>query len=193
MSPQRSNRDRLIEGTLRCLERLPAERVTARAIAAEAGANLASIPYHFETKDRLVTEAVIVGLDRWLAELDRVVSGGRAASPAERFRQAARFIDATLEEHEGLAATFVDALARARHDARVRDLLVDGFRRTRPAVAGALGLGDDAAGEDAAGLVHSMFVGLLAQAMLARELNISGERMGAALARLRAGLPDGAS
>jgi hypothetical protein len=43
MSPQRSNRARLIEGTLRCLERLPHERITARVIAAESGANLASI------------------------------------------------------------------------------------------------------------------------------------------------------
>jgi AcrR family transcriptional regulator len=43
MSPQRSNRMNLIEGTLRCLERLPPERITARAIAEESGANLASI------------------------------------------------------------------------------------------------------------------------------------------------------
>jgi AcrR family transcriptional regulator len=49
--PQRSNRQRLIEGTLRCLERLPPERITARAIAAESGANLASIGYHFGSMD----------------------------------------------------------------------------------------------------------------------------------------------
>ncbi|HET6213291.1 MAG TPA: TetR family transcriptional regulator, partial [Micromonosporaceae bacterium] len=59
MSPQRSNRANLIEGTLCCLERLPAERVTARAIAQESGANLASITYHFGSKDNLVTAAVV--------------------------------------------------------------------------------------------------------------------------------------
>src|SRR5919106_6153791 len=57
VSPQRSNRSRLVEGTLRCLERLPPERITARAIAKESGANLASITYHFGSKDALVTEA----------------------------------------------------------------------------------------------------------------------------------------
>src|SRR5918998_1617864 len=69
MTPQHSNRANLIEGTLRCLERLPPERITARAIAEESGANLASIAYHFGSKDKLVTEAAITGLDRWLEEV----------------------------------------------------------------------------------------------------------------------------
>ena len=47
MSPQRSNRQVLLEGALRCVERLPAERITARVIADESGANAASIVYHF--------------------------------------------------------------------------------------------------------------------------------------------------
>lgn len=64
VSPQRSNRDQLVDGALRCLERLPADRVTARVIAYESGANLASIGYHFGSKDDLVTAAVIEGLDR---------------------------------------------------------------------------------------------------------------------------------
>jgi AcrR family transcriptional regulator len=66
VSPQRSNRDALLEGALRCLERLPPERITARTIAAESGANPASIAYHFGSKDNLITEAAITGLDRWL-------------------------------------------------------------------------------------------------------------------------------
>jgi AcrR family transcriptional regulator len=56
VSPQPSNRANLIEGP-RCLERLPPERVTARAIAESSNANLASIAYHFGSKDELVTEA----------------------------------------------------------------------------------------------------------------------------------------
>jgi DNA-binding transcriptional regulator YbjK len=61
LSPQRSNREQLLDGALCCLERLPAERITARAIAEESGANLASIAYHFGSKDGLVTAAVIEG------------------------------------------------------------------------------------------------------------------------------------
>jgi AcrR family transcriptional regulator len=184
VSPQHSNRAKLVEGALRCVERLPPERVTARAIADEAGANLASIGYHFGSKDELVTEAVIEGLDRWLAEIDARLAGLTVADPATRHRRAGELIASTRESHAGLARAFLAAMARAPHDERVRELLSAGFRRTRPAVAAVLGLGDDQAGEDAAGLVHSQFVGLLFQALLDPELAIEGARLEHAQARL---------
>src|SRR5687768_8052012 len=99
MSPQRSNRDALLEGALRCLEELPPERVTARAIADASGANLASIAYHFGSKDELVTEAVIAGLDRWLAEIGRRLDALDAPDPAARLRRAGEVVDATRREH----------------------------------------------------------------------------------------------
>jgi AcrR family transcriptional regulator len=190
MSPQRSNRASLIEGTVRCLERLPPERITARSIAEESGANLASIAYHFGSKENLVTEAVIVGLDRWLEEIAAALGDLQGQEPAERFRRAWVVVEATRRRHTGLARHFAGAVARAQHDARVRDLLAEGFRRTRPNVAALLGLGSDRAGEDAAGLVHSLFTGLLFQVLLDPELAIEGRRMQRAQARLLRVLPD---
>ena len=189
VSPQRSNREQLIEGTLRCLERLPPERITARVIARESGANLASIAYHFGSKDDLVTEAVIVGLDRWLDEVASRLAELPAGPPAERYRRAATVIEATRRRHLALARNFVGALARAQHDERVRSLLATGFRRTRPAVASLLALGDDAVGDDAGGLVLALFYGLLLQELLDPELAITGDRLAQAQARLRAVLP----
>src|SRR5215218_807746 len=112
MSPQRSNRANLIDGTLRCLERLPPERVTARAIAEESGANLASIGYHFGSKDSLVTEAAIEGLDRWLAEIDSGLGDLASRAPAARFRRAAEVFETTRRRHAGLARNFVGALVK---------------------------------------------------------------------------------
>jgi AcrR family transcriptional regulator len=189
VSPQRSNRAQLIDGTLRCLERLPPERVTARVIARESGANLASITYHFGSKDGLVTEAVIAGLDRWLAELAKAMDDGRGQDPAQRFRLAWEAVEASRRHHSGLAATFVTALARAQHDLPVRETLAAGFRRTRPEVAALLALGPDRTGEDAAGLVLALFYGLLLQSLLDPGLAIEGERMAEAQARLRPLLP----
>ncbi|HEX5622079.1 MAG TPA: TetR/AcrR family transcriptional regulator [Solirubrobacteraceae bacterium] len=189
MSPQRSNRDALLEGALRCVETLPPERVTARAIADASGANLASIAYHFGSKDELVTEAVITGLDRWLAEVARRLEALDSDDPAARLRHGFEAIEATRREHEALARTFLAALARAQHDDRVRARLAAGFRRTRPAVAAVLGLGDDPADVDAAALVLALFDGLLFQALLDPELAIEGERMQRAQARLRDVLP----
>jgi AcrR family transcriptional regulator len=189
VSPQRSNRTNLLGGTLRCLERLPPERVTARAIAAESGANVASIAYHFGSKDELITEAVIAGLDRWLEEIGDALGELEGLDPAERFRRAGAVIDATRRRHLGLARNFLGALAKAQHERRIRKTLAEGFRRTRPRVAALLGLGEDQAGEDAAGLVHSLFTGLLFQALLDEDLAIEGRRMLRAQSRLRSVLP----
>ena len=189
MSPQRSNRSALLEGALRCLERLPAERVTAREIAAEADANPASIAYHFGSKDELVTEAVIEGLDRWLDELERELGTLGEGSRDARLMAAAELIETTRRAHEGLARNLLGAMVRAQHEPRVRKLLEGGVRRTRPAMARVLGLGGDQAGDDAAGLVHAMFTGLLFQVLIAPELAIEGDRMEAAQARLHGALP----
>ncbi|MEV0713226.1 TetR/AcrR family transcriptional regulator [Asanoa sp. NPDC050611] len=192
MSPQRSNRAQLVDGTLRCLERLPPERVTARVIADESGANLASITYHFGSKDELVTEAVIVGLDRWLAEIGRLVDAAApGGTPQERFQAAISVVEQTRRDHEGLARTFLGAMAKAQHDERVRALLAEGFRRTRDDVARVLELGADAAGEDAGGLALALFDGLLFQALVDPGLAIEGERIVRALARLRGVMPTG--
>jgi AcrR family transcriptional regulator len=190
VSPQRSNRAQLIEGTLRCLDRLPPERITARAIAAESGANLASITYHFGTKDNLVTEAVIEGLDRWLADISRRLTDLTGSSPAARFRRATEIFESSRDEHTGLARNFVGALAKAQHDPRVRALLTAGYHRTRPALASVLDLGSDQPGTDAAGLVLALFHGLLLQSLLDPSLTIAGPRMHHAQTRLRGVLPD---
>jgi AcrR family transcriptional regulator len=190
VSPQRSNRSNLIEGTLRCLERLPPERITAREIAEESGANLASIAYHFGSKEDLVTEAVVAGLDRWLEEIAGALGDIQDQEPPDRFRRAWEVVEATRERHRGLAQNFAGAVARAQHDPRVRELLAEGFRHTRPKVAALLGLGSDRAGEDAAGLVHSLFTGLLFQVLLDPDLAIDGKRMERAQARLLRVLPE---
>jgi AcrR family transcriptional regulator len=189
MSPQKSNRHVLLEGALRCVERLPPERVTARAIASESGANIASIAYHFGSKDELVTEAVIAGLDRWLASIAQSLGELDELQPAARLGRASAVIDATRQRHLGLARNFLGALARAQHEPRIQQLLSEGFRSTRPRVAELLGLGEDRAGRDAAGLLHSMFTGLLFQTLLDPDLAIEGKRMSQAQARLRTALP----
>jgi AcrR family transcriptional regulator len=191
MSPQPSNRSALIEGTLRCLERLPPERVTARAIAEESGANLASIAYHFGSKDNLVTETVIEGLDRWLEEVAKGLADLPSRAPAVRFRRAWEVIETSRRQHAGLARNFVGALAKAQHDPRIRKNLAQGFHRTRESVASVLGLGRDRAGRDAAGLMVALFDGLLFQVLLDPSLGIEGSRMTGAWKRLLGILADG--
>jgi AcrR family transcriptional regulator len=190
MSPQPSNRARLIEGALSCLERLPANRITARAIAQEAGANLGSIVYHFGSKDALVTEAVIEGLDRWLEDVSKNLARLSSLDPAVRLQSAAVAITQTRNRHSRLVRNFIAAIAKAQHQPRIRKRLAEGFAKTRPAVATLLHLGEDQAGRDAGGLLHSMYVGLLFQVSLDPMLAIEGRRMKNAQVRLRGALPE---
>jgi AcrR family transcriptional regulator len=190
MSPQPSNRERLIEGALRCVDRLPPHRITARAIAAESGANLASIGYHFGSKDELVTAAVIEGLDRWLAEIEARLSELETEERRHRFVRAAKLAAEVQGRRAGLARGLLAALARAQHDDAVRARLAEGYRRTRPALARVLGLGEDVAAEDAAGLALAMFNGVIFQGLLDPVLAIKGKRMERAQARLREALPE---
>ncbi len=78
---------------MRCLERLPAERITTRAIAEESNANVASIACHFGSNDDLLTEAVVEGLDRWLEEIANALANLGAPSPPERLRAAMRVVE----------------------------------------------------------------------------------------------------
>jgi AcrR family transcriptional regulator len=189
VSPQHSNRAKLLEGTLRCLERLPAERITVRAIARESGANPSSIAYHFGSKDNLVTEAAIAGLDRWLDDIAATLGDVASQPSAARFQLALAAVETSRREHTGLARNYIAALAKAPHDERIRALLADGFANARPNVAAVLNLGDDESAHDAAGLVLALFHGLLIQVLLDPALAIEGRRMRRAQARLRDLLP----
>jgi hypothetical protein len=71
----------------------------------------------------------------------------------------------------------------------VRELLADGFRRSRGEVAALLGLGGGQAGDDAGGLVLALFNGMLFQQLLDPDLAIEGERLQRAQTRLRKVLP----
>jgi AcrR family transcriptional regulator len=184
VSPQHSNRSNLIEGTLHCLQRLPLERITARVIAQASGANPASIAYHFGSKDELVTEAAVEGLDRWLQDLSRALGEVASEAPSARLRRANQLLAASRESHLGLARNYVLCLAMAQHKPRIRKLLASGFRRARPEVAAILGLGNDEVARDAAGLMLAQFHGMLLQLLLDSELSIDSKRMERAHARL---------
>jgi AcrR family transcriptional regulator len=151
---------------------------------------IAARKYHFGSKDDLVTEAVIEGLDRWRDEVANGLGDLASTEPAARYRRAGEVIEASRRRHTGLAKNFIGALAKAQHDPRVRERLATGFRRTRPNVAALLHLGSDQAAEDAAGLVLAQFNGLLFQALLDPGLAIEGERMQRAQVRLLRVLPD---
>ena len=67
--PQISHRDQLLEGAIECLRTKGYARTTARDIAHAANGNLASIGYHFGSKEALLNEAITRACDEWTTRL----------------------------------------------------------------------------------------------------------------------------
>ncbi len=161
VSPQVSNRDALLEGALRCIEEQGYGEITTRGIAAAANANVASIAYHFGSKDSLIGEALAEGFRRWFAEFAREVANGR---DLESFSHAAiRALRAGIDRHSGLAYAFVAALSRAPHDPGLRAALAESYRDSRTSLAALLDLDERENHQLQAGLLIAIFDGLLVQ------------------------------
>jgi len=186
MSPQRSNRQALIEAALRCIEERPAARITARDIAAGAGANLGSIAYHFGSTQLLVAEAVEEGFRRWLADVASGAGDLSAADPQERLLGLFEAARRSLDRHRGLFNVFLAAIARSPNDPELRRVLARSYADSRSSLTSMLGLGDDAPGTVAASLLLAAFDGLLIQAILDEDLPPSAASLAAAAERLAA-------
>src|SRR5256714_10188090 len=76
---QRSHREQLLRGAIECLKEKGYARTTARDIAAAADANLASIGYHFGSKEALLDAAVAAVSDESLPRMGQ--AAGQAYDP----------------------------------------------------------------------------------------------------------------
>lgn len=66
-------------------EGLPSEKITVRQIAQRAGVGIGTINYHFDTKEKLVFDAIIDRLQGHMASL--IQDQSPADTPAERLKQ----------------------------------------------------------------------------------------------------------
>jgi AcrR family transcriptional regulator len=163
MSPQVSNRQALLEGALRCIEERGYGEVTTRDIAQAAKANVASITYHFGSKDALIAEALAEGFRRWLAEFAGEVMRTGTTDDETLMQSAVRALGESMGSHRGMARAFIAALSRAPHDKHLRDVLAASYRESRTSLAAFLGLGEGEQGELLAGVLIAVFDGLLIQ------------------------------
>jgi AcrR family transcriptional regulator len=184
MSPQHSNREALIDGALRCIEEKPSGNVTARDISAASGANLASIAYHFGSKDTLIVHAMEEGFNRWQDELATAMGDLTADAPAERMGKVVGHLQAEAKRHRGLTNAFLAALARAPHDSELREVLARAYAASRKSVTALLGLGEDQAAIDAGALLLATFDGLLIQALMDDSRPVEAEAIWRGIQRL---------
>jgi len=171
-----SHRDDLLTGARRCLVEKGYRRTTARDIAAASGAHLASIGYHFGSKDALMATAVVEATDEWGTRLEQAVRAAAVGrdDPGERLVALLDELLAALPGARDLSVAGVQALGEAPFDAVLREALAAGMREGRVSLAHLL-LGERAADvppDTVAALgamVHALVTGFVVQALVEPE------------------------
>jgi AcrR family transcriptional regulator len=69
-----TTRQLILEAAVTSIEKYGLEKATTRRIAKEAGTNLASINYHFRTKDDLIAEALSMTIQHMLEDVHAAIA-----------------------------------------------------------------------------------------------------------------------
>ncbi len=191
------HREDLLAGARRCLEERGYARTTARDLVAESGTNLASIGYHFGSKEALLNAAIGASFEEWTERIREMLSMTDGVHDPDPFRRLAATWNAMLAsfaEFRGLAVAFVEAVAQSERQPEVRSLLAASYAQTRHSVAAIVteltgGLPERQA-DALASFQIAMCDGLLVQWLIDPAATSSGDALAAALAAVTVA-PDG--
>jgi AcrR family transcriptional regulator len=129
------HREALLDGARRCLLERGYARTTARDLVAASGTNLASIGYHFGSKEALLNRAMRECFDEYIEQIARIVFADPGATPLQRVRTSWEVLVSTFEQYRPLQVAFVEALAQAAWVPELRAQLADCYERLRATVA----------------------------------------------------------
>jgi AcrR family transcriptional regulator len=182
------HKEALLEGARKCLEEKGYARTTARDIVAASDTNLASIGYHFGSKEALLNAAIAQAFEEWTDRVEEITQSPENVSPLEQM--AAGWI-ATLdsfEEHRALLVAFVESIAQAERSPELRAQLADHYHRCREQIGAivraSLGPEGEQAGADAdtiASFLMAVVDGLVLQWLLDPERTPDGQQLVAGL------------
>ena len=181
------HRERLLAGAKRCLYERGYGRTTARDIVEASGTNLASIGYHFGSKEALLNAAMMEAVGEWGQELERilVVNGDEDADPMERFEVTWTRVIESFEAHRPALIASFEAFVQAEHSPELREQMSAGHEEVRLWLAELFRRMGSTAGEGserAVGSFHlALLNGLMVQWLLDPDRAPSGRDMAEAL------------
>lgn len=188
------HREDLLAGARRCLEKRGYARTTARDLVAESGTNLASIGYHFGSKEALLTEAISESFQEWAQRAHELyLAAEPQPDPLARLAASWTAMVTTFTEYRGLAVAFVEALAQTERQPQLRAQLATTYERCRATVAAMIteSLGDVPAAQarTLASFQIALCDGLLVQWLLDPKATPSGAELIEALTTLAVAAP----
>ncbi|HEY3896428.1 MAG TPA: TetR/AcrR family transcriptional regulator [Pseudonocardiaceae bacterium] len=129
------HREALLAGARQCLLERGYARTTARDLVAASGTNLASIGYHFGSKEALLNGAMQECFDEYIAQITQIVFADPSATPLQRVQASWEALVCTFEQYRPLMVAFVEALAQAERVPELRAQLAECYERLRGTVA----------------------------------------------------------
>lgn len=157
-----SQREDLLAGAKECLIEKGYSKTTARDIAAASGAHLASIGYHFGSKDNLMNTALLEASSEWGDAFEEAIRGAGPTTVENRTRLLLTALFDTLPDHHDLMVASIQAFAHAQFDEGLRATLAEGIiggRRELTALI--LGVDTEEVDDDALTGVGSMVYNLI--------------------------------
>ncbi|MFF0062284.1 TetR/AcrR family transcriptional regulator [Streptomyces sp. NPDC005279] len=138
------HREDLLEGAKRCLLEKGYARTTARDIVAASGTNLASIGYHYGSKETLLNQAFLAVTEEWG---DAVGPANRqapdmAADPFERFEKTWEQVIAAADAGRQVWKLQLEVVSRLDDDEKLREAIKE------PQLEGRLGMAEAFLGMD---------------------------------------------
>jgi AcrR family transcriptional regulator len=197
-----SHRDQILEGAIECVQTRGVAETTTRDIAAAADASLASIPYHFGSKDALMDQALLEAIRRY-SEHVRAQAFAGDAPPLQALSKSLIATVDSFAEAGPLLASLMEAHVKAIHSEPLRERVAVNRRaaidQIAASVKGGLGLEgqlSDARTHAVSVLILALVDGLMLGWLIDRERIPSGQELLdsviAALGPLLAPLADGA-
>jgi AcrR family transcriptional regulator len=129
------HREQLLAAARRLLAEKGYAHITARDLVAASDTNLASIGYHFGSKAQLLSAAIGEVLAEWTTALATIAMADPTASPIERATTAWAAMLDRMPTQRPLLLSFMEALAQAERDPKLREQFAGHYRRCRAQVA----------------------------------------------------------
>ncbi len=185
------HREDLLEGAKKCLVEKGFVRTTARDIVNASGANLASIGYHYGSKDALLTQAFVELAQEWGDAFKPDVTG--EGGSLERFRSVWDGVLGRKEEAAPVwAASMEIALDRDRMP-QLREMIIASEPEGRSGLISMFtGIPEDELDErdirTLGGLYQALLTGVMAQWLYNPEGAVTAEELTEAMRRVAEGL-----
>ena len=130
-----THRELLLDAARHCLETKGYARTTARDLVAASGTNLASIGYHFGSKEALLNEAIGNAFADWTDEVNRAVRATPADAPIERLLEGWREMLSRTEANRPMIVANLEAMAQVARSPELREKMAAAYETCRVKIA----------------------------------------------------------